>query len=78
MKLTENILKATEQYQDWIIGNVVLTQEIGNNVWLVIHSNNDKWTVTRFFLCNGELQVSQDRDNVTEVEVFKTLLNQYK
>ncbi len=82
--LTEDILKASSQFKEWINGTVHLIHNCYYDSkepygsFIVVHSINDKYfTITRFFLMGGKIQVSQDYVEVSMNKVFQLLLSDY-
>ena len=81
--LTEDVLKNSKEFKEWITGRISL---IHNTYWdnkenykayIVLHSDRGKWTITRFFELGGKIQVSNDYVNISTDEVFKVLLSKY-
>ncbi len=85
--LTEEILKNSKEFKQWINGRVSLIHDTyggeGLPSFIVLHSNMGKWTITRFWQSPNKLteldkiRVSNDYVDVSTDEVFKILLSEY-
>lgn len=80
---TEEILKNSKEFKEWVTGRVALIHNTYYDnkepyaTWIVLHSDMGKWTITRFFEGGGKIQVSNDHVNVSTEETFKLLLSDY-
>lgn len=80
---TEQILKNSQEFKDWVTGKVALIHNVYYDSkepyasYIVLHSDMGKWTITRFFEMSGKIQVSNDYVNISTEEVFKLLLSKY-
>jgi len=80
---TEEVLKNSEVFREWVTGKVALIHNTYHDskdpyyVWIVLHSDMGKWTITRFFEMGDKIQVSNDHVDISSEEVFKLLLSDY-
>ena len=86
---TEEILKTSKEFKEWITGRVALIHNTyfdskePYQTYIVLHSDMGKWTITRFWQSpnrKGQLDkihVSNDHVNISTEEVFKILLSDY-
>lgn len=80
---TEEILKNSEEFKDWVTGRVALIHNtyhdsrVPYESYIVLHSDMGKWTITRFFKVGEKIQVSVDHENISTEDVFKILLTKY-
>jgi hypothetical protein len=76
--LTEEILKNSQEFKDWVTGSFLIHNLFDDvyPTYIVVHSdsNKDNWTITRFFLMGGKIQVSNDHVDISTEETFKLLL----
>jgi hypothetical protein len=80
---TEEILKNSKEFKDWVKGRVALIHNPYYDskepyaAYIVLHSDMGKWTITRFFEMGNKIQVSNDYVDISTEEVFKLLLTKY-
>jgi len=80
---TEDKLKSSEEFKNWVTGRVSLIHntyhDSGDNyvAYIVLHSDMGKWTITRFFEMGRKIGVSVDHSDISSEEVFKLLLTDY-
>lgn len=81
---TEEILINSQEFKDWIKGEIELIHNIywdskePYQTYIVLHSNDSgKTDITRFFMIGGNIQVSQDHRDLSRKEVYEKLLKQY-
>ena len=80
---TEEELKNSKEFADWVSGRVSLIHNIyydskePNQAYIVLHACIRKWTITRFFKMGSKIQVSNDCVDISSEEVFKLLLSRY-
>jgi hypothetical protein len=86
---TEEILKNSKEFKEWVTGRVAL---IHNNyydseksfaTYIVLHSAMGKWTITRFWQSPnrkdrlGKIYANNDHVDISTEETFKILLSDY-
>lgn len=86
-KLTGEKVKNSPEYKEYITGKVFLIENVlcANNendyaVYIVIHSEFGKWTITRFYnsrFATDKILAITDYVDISFVEVFKALLSDY-
>ena len=81
---TVDYLKNTTLYKELVNGFVSLIHNVyydskgSEPVYIVIHSNAGKWTVTRFFRIGGDkLHASNDYVEISTNELMQKLLSNY-
>jgi len=84
-KLTEEQLRQTKEWHEWIGGGYVnlFVKEIAPDTFIAIQSfPNDEdelnYSITRFFAgILGKIHVSVDYDDISDVEVFEAIFQKY-
>lgn len=89
-KLTEEKVKNSPEYKEYVTGQVALIHNVycannenDNSVYIVIHCEWGKWTITRFWTSPNrkdrldKILVINDYVDISSVEVFKALLSDY-
>lgn len=86
---TEEVLKASKEFKDWVTGRVALIHNVYHDsqepyaVYIVIHSDMGKYTITRFWQSPNrkdqldKIYVSNDYVDVSSEEVFTALVTDY-
>ena len=80
---TEEKLKESKEFKEWISGRVALIHNCYYDSkdpygsYIVLHSDMGKWTITRFFEMGNKIQVSVDYSDISTEETFKLLLSEY-
>ncbi len=84
--MTVEELKNSTIFKQWVKGRVSL---IHNTYWdakepfdafIVLHSDMDRWTITRFWnhsIIGTDIQISVDYSDISADEVFALLLSKY-
>lgn len=87
--LTEEDLKNSKEFKEWITGRVALIHNLYPDseepfpTYIVIHSDMGKWTFTRFWRSPNrkdqldKIHVGNDYENISTEDAFKILLSDY-
>lgn len=87
---TQEILKQSKEFKDWVSGKVSLIHNTyfdskePYQTWIVVHSNEEgKWTITRFWQSPNrkdqldKIHVSNDYVDISIEKVFEVLMSDY-